>query len=130
VPHLKGLLSGELLIVGFGDYDEARRVLNWIVKQVSESGQPLKLGPSDDVFTDGVQAYLGAVRPEFLVAEWFGAGLWFSRIFDPGTTYRAVQVVWPTSSTRRFPWQIAADDPSHEWVMRTQPVLCDPPTSL
>jgi len=130
VPHLNGLLQGELLLVGFGDYDGAGSVLNSIVKRVSETGQPLELGPSDDVFTDGAQAYLGEVRPEFVVAEWFGAGLWFSRTFEPGMTYRAVQVVWPTSSTRCFPWQIPLDDPSREWVTRTQPVLCDPPASV
>jgi hypothetical protein len=124
---LSGLLPGELLLVGFEDIDEACRVLNWIVKRVAETERPLELGLSDEVFAAGVPAHLGEVRAEFVIAEWFGAGMWFSRIFDAEAPYRAIQVVWPTSSSRRFPWQIPLDDPSRDWVMKTQPLLCDSP---
>ena len=128
VQKLGSLLPGELLLVGIPDYAEAARVLNWVLSQVTVGVQPLQLGFSDHVFAAGVRAYLGRVKPEFLVPEWFGVGLWFARTFDSGTPYNAIQIVWPTSTSGRFPWQVSSDDPVHQWLGANQPMLCDPPS--
>jgi Domain of unknown function (DUF4262) len=123
--HRPALVPWELMIVGL-DLDDAKQTLNLIISRAADSGEPLLVGPVDDVLDHRRAAYIAEIPAERVTREWFGYGLWFARHFGHGSP-RMAQVVWSDGATGHFPWHAtSAPDGGTGWA--DQPLLCDVPS--
>jgi hypothetical protein len=68
---------------------------------------------------EGFDVMVRAIPSEWIEREYFNSAMWFHRHEFGTDLTRAVQLVWPSSTTGLFPWEPNC----HESVIAAQPAL-------
>ena len=68
---------------------------------------------------EGYDCELRVVRPERIIADYFGSGMWFHRHRTGQAMTEAFQIVWPGAASGLFPW----DEAASQDVVDAQPAL-------
>lgn len=100
-------------VIVFGLPNDVMRSVVDTVASIVKSGQVFADGHESADVLDGYSSVFRAVRPEHY-KEYFGYAIWFYA----GTTFPALQCVWPDNE-HRYPWQSECQ----ESIRRLQPAL-------
>jgi hypothetical protein len=106
-------------VIVFGlDQKLMHSMINEMHRQCRE-GLAMQDGLRVSDLLEGFDCELRSVRPENLVAEYFGSAMWYLRIQTGHKLTGAFQIVWPGSVNGLFPW----DEGVSQDVIDAQPAL-------
>jgi hypothetical protein len=109
----------EIIILGLS-CEVAAAMIN-VVRDKFDEGVELREGEPVDWLLDGFECVPFRVAPEHLTRDYFNSAIWYQQGQLGRELTNAMQIVWPSSKTGRFPW-----DPQCEPdVIDAQPALYD-----
>ena len=99
-----------------------RKLMHSMINEVHRQcrdGLTMKDGLRVPDLLEGFDCELRAVRPDHIVADYFGSAMWFHRTQTDHPMARAFQIVWPGALNGLFPW----DEGISPDVIDAQPAL-------